>query len=91
MFPKFRGLTLIPSRSASDELIELRLTLEHALDILNEGYDCFRSKRKKNIVEKCVDRKRKTIKAVAAKAYDSSLDEEVWVLTHVGKHSIKKR
>ncbi len=68
----------------ADELYDCNLMLRDILDILEQGYDCAKSKRKKGIIERCLDRKRKTTKVVIVKAYNYSLDSEAWVLIHVG-------
>ncbi|MBU1487029.1 ArsA family ATPase [bacterium] len=52
--------------------------------ILENGYNCSGSKRKKNVVERCIDRKRKTYKVVVAKSYNYSREEDIWLLIHAG-------
>lgn len=85
MIPSFKGIQIIPSRAASDEMIKYGLLMEDIIEILNDGYDCYRRKRKENIIERCIDKKEKTLKVVISKVYYYSLNEEVWILTHVGK------
>jgi len=55
------------------------------VEILEEGFDCSRSKRKKNIVERCVQRGNTIIKVVVADCGDHL------VLTHVGKFTASRR
>ena len=81
---------MVPTKSASDELFNLGLNLEDVIIVLNEGYDCKRSRRKKNIVERCLDKRNKTIKVVLARIFFYSLDEEIWHITHVGITSKKR-
>ena len=84
IYPLYEGLPLVPSRFVADELYDCNLILRDILDILEQGYDCAKSKRKKGIIERCLDRKRKTTKVVIARAYNYSLDSEAWVIIHVG-------
>lgn len=66
------------------ELYNKNLDLYVVLDVLERGYDCSKGKRSKGIIEKCLDKRRKTIGVVVAKSFNYSLDSEVWVITHVG-------
>ena len=84
IYPYFQGLPLIPTRSAAIELYNYGLRLYDILEVLEHGYDCPKSKRAKGIIERCLDHKRKTTKAVIARSYNYSLDSEVWVVIHVG-------
>jgi hypothetical protein len=61
------------------------ILLEDVVQILEEGFDCSRSKRKKNIYERCIQRGKTIIKAVVA---DTG---EHLVLTHVGTFTASKR
>ena len=38
----------------------------------------------KEIIERCLDKGRKTIRVVVAKSFNFSLDSEVWAIIHVG-------
>ncbi len=91
IYPHYEGLLLVPSRSVAIELYNCNLMLRDILDILEHGYDCAKSKRKKGIIERCMDHKRKTTKVVIAKSYNYSLDSEAWVLIHVGVITKPKR
>jgi hypothetical protein len=73
-----------------NELYENELDIHDALEVLESGYNCRRSKRAKGTIEKCLDIKRKTIKVVVAKSFDYHSDSEVWVITHVGITSKRK-
>ena len=55
------------------------------VEILEEGFDCSRSKRKKNTFERCFQRGKIIIKVVVV---DTS---EHLVLTHVGKFTASKK
>ena len=66
------------------ELCDLGIDLANVVEVLEEGYDCYRSKRKSGTVEKCVDKGNKTLKIVAVQSYNYSLRTEVWAITHAG-------
>ena len=84
IYPYFRDIPVIPSRTAMNEMYDHSINIHYVVEILKHGYDCPRSKRSKNIIEKCIDKKRKTIRVVIANSYNYSLGTEVWVITHVG-------
>ena len=85
IIPRWRGLPVMPARAAIRELDRLHFRIQDAIEVLEEGYDCSRSKRKKNIVEKCVKRRGKTIKIVVAQSFNQSLNTDCWVIIHAGK------
>lgn len=78
VYPLFLDLPLVPTRCAMTELYNENLDLNAVLDVLERGYDCPRSRRSKEIIERCLDRGRKTIRVVVAKSFNFSLDTEVW-------------
>ncbi len=82
---------MIPSRSVATELYNYGLRLYDILEVLEHGYYCAKSKRTKGTFEICLDHKRKTTRVVIARAYNYSLDSEVWVITHVGITTKPKR
>ncbi|MCK4756997.1 MAG: hypothetical protein KAS67_00945 [Thermoplasmata archaeon] len=59
--------------------------LNDVVEILEEGFDCSRSKRKQNTFERCVQRGNEIIKVVVV---DTG---EHMVLTHVGKFTASKK
>jgi len=79
----YKGLRLIPSKSAAEELLEHGLTIEDCKNILQNGYEP--RKRGKNTVEKWMDSKNKTYNVVIVKSYNYSNKEEVYLITHVGR------
>ena len=81
---KYKGLEILITDAAMRELFKHGCDDLDILEILKEGYDCSRSKRAKNIIEKCIDIKKKTMKVVVAQSYNHALKEEVWVVTHFG-------
>ncbi len=84
IYPKFKGLILIPSAAADKELAKFGLLLSETVQVLEEGFDCSRSKRKKNVIEKCVRKGKKKLKVVVVKSYNFSLETECWLLIHTG-------
>ena len=83
LFPTFHQRPLIPSVAAQRELDELGCDLQFAKRVLEEEHDCARSRRKRNIVEKCVTRNGKEIRVVAA--YVEWRGRAFWRIIHVGK------
>ncbi len=91
---RFKELRIEPTLSAARELLKHGMDLADVADILNSGYDCSLSKRKPNVIEKCIRRVNKEFKAVVAKVsvkYPDGYREEVWRLIHFGKTTFKKR
>lgn len=84
VYPKFQGLPVIPSASADEELAKLNLCLQDVVKVLDEGFDCERSRRKKGTLEKCICRGKKTLKVVVVKSHNYSLETDCWLLIHVG-------
>ncbi len=84
MFPSYAGKKLIITDAAMRELFQYGYDQYDVIDILEEGYDCSRSKREEHIIERCIDRKRKTLKVVISRSYNHFLDSEVWVIIHFG-------
>ena len=45
IYPFFKGLPLIPTRAAMNELYDNNMDLYTVLNVLENGYDCSKSKR----------------------------------------------
>lgn len=84
LYPLWQSLPLIPSHSAMNELWRYYLTLEDVKHVLEEGYDCSESRRKRGIIERCLRKDGKIIKVVVASSYNHSFSTDCWVITHVG-------
>ncbi len=82
-YPEFKGRPLIPSAAAQRELDELGYDLRFVKHVLEEGHDCAASRRRANIIERCVARKGKEIRVVAALVKWE--DKAFWRVIHVGK------
>ncbi|PIN87321.1 hypothetical protein COV19_00370 [Candidatus Woesearchaeota archaeon CG10_big_fil_rev_8_21_14_0_10_44_13] len=87
--PRYKGLKIVPSISAMRDLMKHGKTLADAAEILENGHDAPR-KRKKGVIERWADSGKKTFNAVAAMDYNEQAKEEVWVLVHFGKFTRKK-
>lgn len=85
IFPRYQGKDIRPTKEAAEELLQLKKGLWNALEILEKGYPCSSSKRKKNILEKCLREGNDVYKAVVADC------GECWLLIHFGKFTYKKR
>ncbi len=83
----FDGLTLIPSKSAAEELLKHGLTIEDCKDILEQGYSP--RKRGKNTLEKWKQRGNKIYNVVIIKSYNYANNEEIYVIKHIGKFTKK--
>ncbi|MBI3413135.1 MAG: hypothetical protein HY051_03580 [Candidatus Aenigmarchaeota archaeon] len=82
IYPLYKGKPLIPSVAAQREIDQLCADLWLVKRVLEEGHDCARSRRKTNIVEKCLIRKGKEIRAVVALVEWE--DKGFWRVVHVG-------
>lgn len=89
-FVRYKGLVLVPSYAAAQELMREGKELLDALDVLQNGKDAPR-KRKKGTFEKWLSKRKKTYNAVIVKDYNEKMQEEVWVLVHFGKFSRRKK
>ena len=83
LYPIFQGNPLIPSVAAQRELDGLGYDLWFVKEVLEKGHDCAVSKRKPNIIEKCVTRKGKEIRVVVALVGWEG--KAFWRIIHVGK------
>ncbi len=60
------------------------MDLFDVLDILETGYDCERSRRKKGTFERCKRSGSKIRKVVAVESIQKWNDTPVWLIIHVG-------
>lgn len=94
MYPEFNKATLIPvqtrkgQKNVIDEMAKLGLDLFDAAEILNNGYDCSISRRRKGVIERCIDKGNKTIKVVVQEAADY-FGDKCFELIHVSKFTKK--
>jgi len=85
----YKGLRIIISRTAMQELIKHNSTTQEIIEILEKGYAP--RKRSKEKIEKWLDKGNKTYNAVIAKNYDEINKKECWVLIHFGKFTKRKK
>lgn len=83
LYPLYRQKPIIPSLSAQEELDKIGADLWLVKEVLERGYDCAASRRKPNIVEKCIRKKDKEIRVVAVLV--KWKDKSFWRVIHVGK------
>jgi len=89
--PTYQGIPIITvqtrkgQKNVLDELAHYGLDLDDIAEILDKGYDCSRSQRRKGVFEKCVDRGNKTIKVVVQKGLCQINTTDCWELIHVGE------
>ena len=84
-FPKYQNKEIKATKSASEEMWHLKKDLSDVLEILEKGYDCSTSKRKANVLEKCITKGKDIFKAVVADCGD------YFLLIHFGKFTYKRR
>ena len=84
-FPRYQEKEIKATKNAAEEMWHLKKDLFDVLEILERGYDCSRSKRKKNILEKCIRKGNDMFKAVVVSCND------YFLLIHFGKFTFKKR
>lgn len=86
----YRGLKLIPSKSAMRELMKYDLTLQDCKEILAEGYTAPR-KRASGTEEKWLNKGNKTYNIVIVESLNFVLNERIYLIIHVGKFTRRKK
>ena len=84
LYPAWKKRPIIPTLSATRELLKLDLDLYDVLEILENGFDCSKSKRKLEVFERCIKKKNKILKVVVVEDEWRWSGKKVWTLTHVG-------
>lgn len=85
---RYKGLRLIPSKSAGRELLKYGLMIADCKEILEKGYEP--RKRGKDTIEKWMDFRNKTYNVVIVKSYNYFYQDDVYLIKHVGKFTKKK-
>ncbi len=85
----FDGLRVVQTTACQRELVDLGLDLGEAVSVLQFGFECNRSKRQKDKLEKCLRKGDKIIRVVAAYDYSIFLKEDVITIIHVSKEGLK--
>ncbi len=85
----FEGVRVVLSKAAERELFDLCLRVTQAVDVLEHGFDCSRSKRKREVIEKCLRKGDKILRVVGVYDYNRMMGCEVLVIIHVSIEGIK--
>lgn len=85
---RYKGLKLIPSKSAGRELFKHGLMIADCKEILENGYQP--RKRAKDTIEKWMGSGNDTYNVVIVKSYNYFYKEDVYLIKHVGKFTKKK-
>ena len=85
---RYKGIRLIPSKSAGRELLQYGLMIADCIEILENGYEP--RKRGRNTIEKWMDFGDKTYNVVIVKSYNYFYQEDVYLIKHVGKFTKKR-
>ena len=85
---RYKGLLIIPPRSAGKELSQCGLMIADCKEILEKGYEP--RKRAKDTLEKWMDFGNKTYNVVVVKSHNFLYREDVYLITHVGTFTKKK-
>ncbi|MBI4155405.1 hypothetical protein HY498_04965 [Candidatus Woesearchaeota archaeon] len=84
IFPRYQNKELKATKNSAEELWQLKKDLWDVLKILEKGYECSASRRKPNILEKCIQKGNIIFKAVVADC------EDYFLLIHFGKFTRRK-
>jgi len=96
-WPTYQGLPIISvqtrraQKNVLDELVQHGMDLDDVKEVLNLGYDCSRSRRRKDVLERCLDRGDKTIKVVVQRGFIVLDGKDCWELIHVGEFTRRRR
>jgi hypothetical protein len=85
MFPQWKGKIILPTKTAQNEMLKEDVDLYKVQNVLEEGFDCSTSKRAENILERCLETKRRILKVVAVDV------GEHYLIIHVGSFKASKK
>lgn len=83
-YVKYQGKPLLLSKAGRKELDQLDMDTWNVKEILESGFDCSRSRRKPNIIERCRISGNKIRKVVIADV------GEYWPIIHAGQLSCSR-
>lgn len=89
---EWNGRRLLPTRKASHEILELGLSIQEIIAVLDKGFDCAPSKRQKGRIERCLRKNMKLIRVVVQESelvYASEKEDVYWII-HVSEETYKK-
>jgi len=84
IFPRYQNKEIKATKEASEEMWGFKKDLWDILQILKKGYICSASKRKGNVLEKCIRTGKIIFKAVVVDCGG------YWLVIHFGKFGYKK-
>ena len=85
---RFKGKICVPSKDALKDMAKHNVSPSMLKGIIEEGNDYKNSRMKKDEMGRSIDQRKSTIFVKLVPSYSYSLDEEVWLIKHVG---IKRR
>lgn len=85
VYPKYKEKPIVPTKTASYELVKVGIALEDVVEILENGFDCSSGKRKKDTLEIGLQKGNSMLKVVIIEKKDKFL------LIHIGKLTYSKR
>ena len=87
IYPCYRKKPLILDYNSGviSELEEEDMDLDDVIHIMENGFDCPRSKRKRGTLERCIQKKNRIIKVVIVET------DDYWLLRHAGSFKLSKR
>ena len=85
IYPEYQNKEIKSTKNASEEMWSLKKDLLDVLEILEKGYDCSTSKRKANVLEKCIRKGNGVFKTVVVDCGD------YFLTIHFGKFTYKRR
>tara|TARA_Y100000310_G_scaffold340356_1_gene435810 strand:- start:442 stop:753 length:312 start_codon:yes stop_codon:yes gene_type:complete len=94
--PTYRGLPIVTAQTRKGQRNVLDELSLHSLDVWNvkfiveKGYACSRSKRRKDVIERCINKGAKTFKVVIQRGYLEHISCECWEIIHVGSFTRRK-
>ena len=84
-FPRYQNKEIKATKNASEEMWNHKKDLWDVYEILEKGYDCSTSKRKANVLEKCIRKGNDVFKTVVVDCGD------YFLTIHFGKFTYKRR
>lgn len=87
IYPYYRKKPLLLDYNSGviSELEEEDMDLDDVVYVLENGFDCPRSKRRREALERCIQKKNRIIKVVAIET------DDYWLLRHVGSFKLSKK
>ena len=85
---RYKGLRIIPSKSAAVEMMKHGFTIEDCKELLDTGYEP--RKRAKDTIEKWLDKGRKTYNVVVVRSFNFMYDADVYLIKHIGRFTRKR-